>query len=80
MFNAWETGNLEELDLHKKDDSTNKRMVRTQRNMNMAMRIVSMINAKEKIFCCVGAAHTTGEMSVQAFLHNFGLSTERVFV
>jgi uncharacterized protein YbaP (TraB family) len=56
------------------------KMAMTQRNMNMATKIVKLINEKEKIFCCTGAAHTVGEMNVQAFLKHFGLPTERVFV
>lgn len=79
LFDAWEEGNLEKFD-HSKEDPIDKKMVMTQRNMNMAMKIVKLVNTKEKLFCCVGAAHTVGEMNVQAFLKNFGLSTERVFV
>lgn len=79
LFDAWEEGNLEKFD-HSGKDSTGKKMVMTQRNMNIAMKIVTLVKDKEKIFCCIGAAHAVGEMSVQAFLKNFGFSTERVFI
>jgi uncharacterized protein YbaP (TraB family) len=79
IFDAWEEGDLETLD-HSKDDSVDKKMVMTQRNMNMAMKITRLVNDKEKLFCCVGASHTVGEMNIQDFLRNFGFSTERVFI
>jgi uncharacterized protein YbaP (TraB family) len=80
IYEAWEEGNLEELD-HSKDDSTEEKMDMTQRNMNMAMKIVRLVrDDNDKIFCCVGAAHTVGEMKIQDFLKNFGFSTERVLV
>lgn len=79
LFDAWEEGDLEKMDTSK-SDSTEHRMSMVQRNLNMSMRIVELVNTGEKIFSCVGAAHTVGEMNIQAFLHNFGLTTERVFV
>lgn len=79
LFDAWEEGNLAAFD-DSKYSSSDDVMIMTQRNMNMAMKIVKLINAKEKIFCCVGAAHTVGEMNIQAFLKNFGFLIERVLI
>lgn len=79
LFDAWEEGKLEKFD-HSKEASIDTRMTMTQRNMNMAKKICKLVSAKDKVFCCVGASHTVGEMSVQDFLKKFGYSTERVFV
>lgn len=79
LFDAWEEGDLEKFDFSK-TDSIDRKMDMTQRNMNMAMKITHLVNEKEKTFFCVGAAHTVGEMSIQAFLKNFGFSIERVLV
>jgi len=76
---AWEEGNLDPFD-YSKIDPTNKRMDITQRNKNMAMRIASLVNSSETIFCCVGVGHTAGKDNVQNFLQNHGLTTERVFI
>jgi uncharacterized protein YbaP (TraB family) len=83
MYEAWEEGNLEKMD-HSKTDSAEKKMDMTLRNMNMANKIVKLVNKpqhdQEKLFCCIGAAHTAGRMNVQAFLSNLGLTTERVLI
>jgi uncharacterized protein YbaP (TraB family) len=81
MFDAWEEGNLNEFDDPK--SSVEKKMDMIQRNMNMARKIVESVKDykdKDRIFCCVGAAHTVGNMNVQAFLNSFGYTTKRVLV
>ncbi len=78
MFDAWVEGNLESL--NDEERSTAQKMDMTQRNLNMALKIVNLVQQEGKTFSCVGAAHTAGEMSIQAFLKNFGYSTERVFI
>lgn len=77
LFDAWEQGALGKMDSPK--DTVEAKMVMTQRNMNMALKIVDLMKSG-KPFNCVGAGHTAGDMSVISFLNNFGFITERVLV
>lgn len=79
MFNAWEKGSLEEFDASE-TDSIDEAAEMEKRNSNMAMRIAKLASSKTRAFCCIGAAHTVGKLSVQNFLKELGFSTERVLI
>lgn len=78
MFEAWVEGNLEEF--AEKEQSMDKKMDMTERNLNIAKKMVSLFKETGRTFSCVGAGHTVGDMSVLSFLNQVGLTTERVVV
>ncbi len=88
VYDVWMDGDTEkmltQIDIlsdYKSEDQKKKSTEKiVNRNKNIAKRIEELANAKEKIFCCVGTAHTVGEKSVQDFLIPSGFSFERVLI
>ncbi len=72
-FDAWERGDVDEFSPAKPKEKT-----MWERNRNMASKIAELVKEDGKIFCCVGAGHTSGAKSVQSFLQGLGFSTQRI--
>ncbi|MFD2205789.1 TraB/GumN family protein [Kiloniella antarctica] len=81
LFSFWKKGEIDDLanlmNASFGDDEKMKSALLTNRNLNWAYQIDSMMKGSGKIFIAVGAGHLGGDKSVQHFLKQQGYEAVR---
>ncbi|MCR5141524.1 MAG: TraB/GumN family protein [Ruminococcus sp.] len=88
MYEAWRTGNIENLDISKSDEDLSKdenevmadyyQQLLFDRNVGMAQAVKDLLAEGKNVFYMVGAAHYVGDKGIVALLESDGYTVERV--